>query len=155
MLTPSSFTAVRTPSFLVGIVVAQTDMIDETNFVSDYGLRPRNVCVCKLTHIFISDAETNGCLCKLVFGVNVQEVNPQGAETWTHFVIGSVALTVPTLWILVALQCRYIFGEDDMSFWKHLCWPYYLVLYFFGRRRATNRLVRQGTSSVTTYFGVI
>ena len=46
MLT-SSFTAVRSPSLLVGIV-AQTDILAETNFVPDYDFRPRNVCVCKL-----------------------------------------------------------------------------------------------------------
>lgn len=90
----------------------------------------------------------------MVFGVNVRGVNPAAVETWTHVIIGSVSLSVPTLWILVALQSQYMFGEDDMPFWKQLCWPYYLVLYLFGRRRAT-KLVREDTNSVTTYFGVI
>lgn len=111
--------------------------------------------VCVSWHAFIGDLETDGCLCKMVFGVNVQAINPQALETGTHLVIGSVALTVPTLWVLVALQCRYMFGEDDMSFWKQLCWPYYLVLYLFGRRRVTNELVREGTNEVTTYYGII
>jgi len=58
---------------------------------------------------------------KGIFGMNIQEINPQGKPTFRAFVIAVVVFTVLTVWILVAFQAKYL--VHGVRTWRIFFWP--------------------------------
>jgi hypothetical protein len=106
-------------------------------------------------HFFTNDIWTDWCLHKSVFGMNVMEINPNTNGTLSLYVISMLAMTVPTVWIIIAFQSQYMFKEKDASFWKRLCWPFYLTRYWLRKARSSNDPTRRRTIPLTPYYGVI
>jgi len=103
-----------------------------------------------LTMIFLPATFTNS-----VFGMNVVEINPDTRGTLPLYIITMLAMTVPTVWIIIAFQSQYMFKEKDASFWKRLCWPFYLTRYWLRKARSSNDPTRRRTIPLTPYYGVI
>lgn len=59
--------------------------------------------------------------------MNVKEIAPSTAENLSHYFETAAPLTLATVWIVIAFQSKYIFG-NDMPFWKRLGWPVLLPL---------------------------
>jgi len=84
--------------------------------------------------------------------MNIVEINPDTRGTWALYIITLLAMTVPTVWIIIAMQSKYMFKEPDVSFWKRLCWPFYLARYWL--KKSTDP-TRRRTIPLTPYYGVI
>ncbi|KAK2460772.1 hypothetical protein APHAL10511_007242 [Amanita phalloides] len=107
-----------------------------------------------LSMIFLPASYANG-----IFGMNVGMISPGSLGTITHYSVITVALTVPSLWLIIALESSYMF-RNQVSFWTRLCWPYFLLQFWYrrsrGRREAANGSDPPSTKlSPTPYFGVI
>ncbi|KAM6495200.1 CorA-like Mg2+ transporter domain containing protein [Amanita muscaria] len=69
-----------------------------------------------------------------IFGMNVAEINPGTNGTIAQYFETTIALTMATVWIIIAFQSRHIFPH--MPFWKRLGWPILLLIYLI--KRASN-----------------
>lgn len=83
--------------------------------------------------------------------MNITEINPGTNGTWLLYLVSMLPMTAATVWIIVAFQSQYMFKEPNVSFWKRLCWPYYLARYLLERARRSN----DRRTMVTPYYGVI
>jgi len=62
--------------------------------------------------------------------MNVKEITPGTNGTLVHYVVAALPFTLTTIWIIIAFQSKYIFGEG-CSIWKRLGWPYLFVAYAY------------------------
>ncbi|KAF8639226.1 hypothetical protein AX17_001711 [Amanita inopinata Kibby_2008] len=110
---------------------------DETNCLSHDGLS-------SLTSITL----------KGIFGMNVKEVNPGTNGTLPHYFGAAIALTVATIWIIIAFQSRYLFNKDA-PFWKRLGWPFFLIRYMLlrGSEDSGKLPVESGRHGALPMFG--
>jgi len=72
--------------------------------------------------------------------MNVQEIVPFTHGTLGHYVETAVAFTSATVYIIVAFQSKYIFGED-LGFWERLGWPYMLYKFYHERNKMESSVV--------------
>lgn len=71
--------------------------------------------------------------------MNVEEIVPGTNGTLSHYAETAIPFTLTTIWIIIAFQSKYIFG-DDVSIWKRLAWPVLLPAQMItGSRGATPR----------------
>jgi hypothetical protein len=57
--------------------------------------------------------------------MNVNEITPGTNGTISHYFALALPLTIPTAWIIIAFQSKYIFPAGT-GFWKRLTWPFFL-----------------------------
>jgi hypothetical protein len=62
-----------------------------------------------------------------IFGMNVREITDGATETLTHYATVSIAFTVLTAWLVVALQSQSSFHEAGAGLWERLGWPFHYV----------------------------
>lgn len=67
-----------------------------------------------------------------VFGMNVKEISPDTSGTLPHYVGAALAMTLATIWIIIAFQSRYLLPQD-YSIFQRLGWPILLLLEWIGR----------------------
>ncbi|KAG2749744.1 hypothetical protein P692DRAFT_201712546, partial [Suillus brevipes Sb2] len=61
-----------------------------------------------------------------VFGMNVVEINPGSLETIARYVETTIALTLFTTWIVIALQpYSSIHEHSGGGVWRRMAWPFY------------------------------
>ncbi|KIK99653.1 hypothetical protein PAXRUDRAFT_822497 [Paxillus rubicundulus Ve08.2h10] len=85
-----------------------------------------------------------------VFSMNVREITPGTKENLGHYAVATVALTMLTAWLVIALQTHSSFYPEGSGIWRRLAWPIlsiYTVIYFalttwFITRRPTRRPTR-------------
>ncbi|KAG6328787.1 hypothetical protein ID866_10302 [Astraeus odoratus] len=65
-----------------------------------------------------------------VFSMNVMEINPSAAEHLAHFLIATIALTIFTAWLIIALQLHSSFWPPGSGILRRLAWPV-----FYGTER--------------------
>ncbi|KAG6331536.1 hypothetical protein ID866_7556 [Astraeus odoratus] len=65
-----------------------------------------------------------------VFGMNVMEINPGTKENLAHFAVATVALTIITAWLVIALQLHSSFWPPGSGLLRRLAWPI-----FYGAER--------------------
>ena len=75
--------------------------------------------------------------------MNVKEITPTNngmpvPYKLVHYAAIAVALTLASIWIIIAFQSKNILGENT-NFWKRLGWPY--VLLHTGRTRRKRPLL--------------
>ncbi|KAH6910723.1 hypothetical protein BKA70DRAFT_1271341 [Coprinopsis sp. MPI-PUGE-AT-0042] len=61
------------------------------------------------------------------FGMNIKEIVPGTTENLAHYFETALPLTLASVWVIVAFQSKYVFG-DDMPFWQRLGWPILMPL---------------------------
>jgi hypothetical protein len=80
--------------------------------------------------------------------MNVKEITPNTYGTLSHYVITAVLLTAVTIWIVIAVQVKYLSeNPEEVTVLGQLMWPLTLMHYLFyrlwncdqGYRRAKNR----------------
>ncbi|KAL4068577.1 hypothetical protein V8B97DRAFT_848741 [Scleroderma yunnanense] len=62
-----------------------------------------------------------------VFGMNVAEINPGTKENLAHFAEATVALTVLTAWLVIALQLHSSFWPPGSGLVRRLAWPIFFT----------------------------
>lgn len=62
-----------------------------------------------------------------VFEMNVVEINPGSRETLRHFAEATVALTLVTAWLVIALQTYSSFWPPGSGLWRRLAWPMFYI----------------------------
>jgi len=65
-----------------------------------------------------------------VFGMNVQEFNPGTKGTLLHYVATVVPMTMITIWVVVAVQLKYL-SKDQVTVLSQLTWPWDSVRKFY------------------------
>jgi hypothetical protein len=55
--------------------------------------------------------------------MNCLELNPGGYFPLSRFFEAAVPLTFVTIWVVMALQNRFVFGDDRGGMWKKFLWP--------------------------------
>ncbi|KAF8236165.1 hypothetical protein L208DRAFT_1391284 [Tricholoma matsutake] len=68
-----------------------------------------------------------------VFGMNVREIVPNTTGTLGHYVATALSFTAASVWIILAIQSKHIFGED-ITLWQRLGWPLMLVRKFISKK---------------------
>ncbi|KIJ05218.1 hypothetical protein PAXINDRAFT_182971 [Paxillus involutus ATCC 200175] len=58
-----------------------------------------------------------------VFGMNVAEINPGSTESIKHYAEATVAISLITGWLLVAVQPHNTFHSPGSDVWRRLAWP--------------------------------
>ena len=66
------------------------------------------------------------------FGMHVQEIS-SGVTTLSLYFGTTCVLTAVTIWILVAFQWSDLFNVKEMTFWRRLGWPVYIVYHAIGK----------------------
>ncbi|KAJ3552828.1 hypothetical protein NP233_g12785 [Leucocoprinus birnbaumii] len=66
-----------------------------------------------------------------VFGMNVKEISPDTQGTLPHYVGAALAMTLATIWIIIAFQSQYLLPEG-YSIYKRFAWPLLLLLRWIG-----------------------
>ena len=61
--------------------------------------------------------------------MNIKEINPGTNGTIGHYAATAICFTTATVWIIIAFQSKYIFGEESSIFYR-LGWPYLLLRRF-------------------------
>ncbi|KAJ3563226.1 hypothetical protein NP233_g9074 [Leucocoprinus birnbaumii] len=79
---------------------------------------------------------------KAVFGMNVQEIVPQTNETLGRYIGVALALTLVTIWIIIAFQSQYLLPKD-YSFFKRLGWPVLLAIQWIQEKYKSSSLWRR------------
>ncbi|KAJ3552829.1 hypothetical protein NP233_g12784 [Leucocoprinus birnbaumii] len=77
-----------------------------------------------------------------VFGMNVQEIVPQTKETLGRYIGVALALTLVTIWIIIAFQSQYLLPKD-YSFFKRLGWPVLLAIQWIQEKYKSSSLWRR------------
>ncbi|KIJ63179.1 hypothetical protein HYDPIDRAFT_113782 [Hydnomerulius pinastri MD-312] len=62
-----------------------------------------------------------------VFGMNVMEINPGTKENLSHYAEATVALTLLTAWLVIALQTHSSFYPPGSNIWRRLVWPAFMI----------------------------
>ncbi|KAI6021818.1 cora-like Mg2+ transporter protein-domain-containing protein [Pisolithus microcarpus] len=62
-----------------------------------------------------------------VFGMNVVEINSGSHETLARYAEATVALTVLTTWLVVAMQTESSFWPKGSPWWHRLAWPIFFT----------------------------
>jgi hypothetical protein len=65
------------------------------------------------------------------FGMNVREISPGTKGTLPHYIGAALAMTLATIWIIVAFHSQYVLPKG-YSFFKRLFWPVLLLLRWLG-----------------------
>jgi hypothetical protein len=65
--------------------------------------------------------------------MNVHEIVPSTTGSLSNYVATAICFTLATIWIIVAFQSKYIFGEDT-SFWLGLGWPFMLLTKYLTKK---------------------
>jgi hypothetical protein len=56
--------------------------------------------------------------------MNIKEINPGTNGTLVHYVVSTIPLTAVTIWIVIAVQRKYLSERpDEVSIWGELVWP--------------------------------
>jgi len=56
--------------------------------------------------------------------MNVVEINPGSLETLAHYVEATISLTLLTFYVVITLQRRSSFHEENAKFHQRAAWPY-------------------------------
>ncbi|KIJ05593.1 hypothetical protein PAXINDRAFT_103713 [Paxillus involutus ATCC 200175] len=62
-----------------------------------------------------------------VFSMNVGEINPGTKESLGHYAIATVALTMFTTWLAIALQTHSSFYPEGSGMWRRMAWPIFTL----------------------------
>ncbi|KAF9048217.1 hypothetical protein BDZ89DRAFT_1057791, partial [Hymenopellis radicata] len=78
-----------------------------------------------------------------VFGMNVGEISPGTHGTLPYYFETAAPLTVATIWIIMAFQSKYLFGNRRTTFWTRLGWPWLLFKRMFWNKEAREEDLRR------------
>jgi hypothetical protein len=69
----------------------------------------------------------------VVINSKVQELSSDTFGTLAHYLETAVALTLVTIWIMIAFQSRFYLADPDASMWRRLLWPIVVFASLFKR----------------------
>jgi hypothetical protein len=94
------------------------------DIIPDHGLLARQFYCCTCSDLY----HEGRCslVVQSVFGMNVVEINPGSLETIARYVETTIALTLFTTWIVIALQpYSSIHEHSGGGVWRRMAWPFY------------------------------
>jgi hypothetical protein len=85
--------------------------------------------------------------------MNLAELNG-GKGTILQYFETSIPLTLVTIWVVIALQSRFILKDPDASMWKRFLWPITLLamLFCWRKRKRDEEEAREEKEAMNAVF---